>query len=163
MGAGTPLQNAMTGRSGDTGRQPTGVLPSRRRTDLVDADGVDARDVLARLRTLDVYAWRETLEDGGEARHVGPPAEDFHDVFEVGADANRIPAGDVDGVAMAAIQGLADRLDDRDATVERQERLLRHQREVIDEQRDDIETLREHVESLQASLSRLRRDLDDGG
>lgn len=151
----------MTNRSSDPNRQPTGVLPSRRRDDRVEGDAVEPRDVLARLRTVGVSVWREPMDGGRDPEHVGPAAEDFHDAFEVGVDAHHLRAGDVDGIALAAIQGLADRLDDREETIERQGHLIRRLRDDVEEQRDDIETLRERIESQQATLSRLRRDLAD--
>ena len=57
---------------------------------------------------------------------------------------------------MAAIQGLADRLADRDERMDGYVGRIRRQRETIEEQRDDIETLREQLESLQSEVSRLR-------
>jgi len=41
---------------------------------------------------------------------VGPVAQDFHAVFEVGSDDTAIATVDADGVALAAIQGLNQRL-----------------------------------------------------
>ena len=72
-------------------------------------------------------------------------------VLEVRAWRER--AGDADGVAIAAIQELADRLDDRNALIEQQARQLRRQQRRLDEQRADLETLREQLESLQAECS----------
>lgn len=151
----------MTDCSDEPEPQPFGVLPSRRRHD--DTEQVDPGEMLDRLRVLEVYAWRERAEEagyaGGEPGHtggerLGPAAEEFYEVFEVGADPDTIAAGDADGVAIAAIQELADRLDDRDARIERQSRQIRRQQERLDEQRADLETLREQIESLQARLSR---------
>lgn len=151
----------MTDRSSDPEPQPRGVLPSRRRYDRTDPDGLDPQAVLDRLRDLEVHVWRDAADGRREGTHVGPAAEDFHDAFGVGVDPDHVAAGDPDGVAMAALQGLADRLDEREAKIEHQERRIRRQREIVDEQRDDIETLREQLESLQAELSRLRRNADD--
>lgn len=148
----------MTDRDSESGPQRYGVLPSRRRHDRAEEDWVDPREVLDRLQVLDVYAWYESSGGGDEVLHLGPAAEDFHGVFEVGRDADHIPPGDADGVAMAAIQGLAMRLDERDERIERYTRRIQRQREIIEEQRADIETLREQLESLQSDISRLRLD-----
>lgn len=150
----------MSNRDCEPEPQPFGVFPSRRRHD--DADRVDPEAVLDQLRGLEVHAWREVAGEpsGGEGgipgTRLGPAAEDFHDLFEVGTDADHIAAGDADAVALAAIQGLADRLDERDARIERQARQLDRQQERLDEQRADLETLREQVESLRARLARQR-------
>ncbi len=47
-------------------------------------------------------------------RHIGAMAQDFHQAFRVGADAEHLPAVDTAGVAFAAIQGLHEELKDRD-------------------------------------------------
>jgi len=142
----------MTDCSDEPEPQPFGVLPSRRRHE--DADQVDPGEVLDRLRVLEVRAWRERAEAGSTGgERLGPAAEEFYEAFEVGSDPDTIAAGDADGVAMAAIQELADRLDDRDARIERQARQLQQQQRRLDEQRADIEALREQLESLQAGRS----------
>lgn len=151
----------MTDRDSDPEPQPRGVLPSRRSPDRVDAEQVDPQDVLDRLRVLQVHSWQNVAGDASGVDCLGPAAEDFHEVFGVGPDPDHIAAGDADGVAMAAIQGLADRLDEQEDRVARQDRRIRQQRSRIDEQRSDIETLREQLESLQAELARCRLDADE--
>jgi hypothetical protein len=151
----------MNERDRDPDPQPSGVLPSRRNHERTDARHVDPQDVLERLRVLEVHAWRDCAGDGSGNEHLGPAAEDFYEIFDVGAGADHIVAGDADGVAMAAIQGLADRLDEQDDRIERQDRRIQRQQDIIDEQRDDIETLREQLEALKAEFSRRRLDSDE--
>ena len=43
---------------------------------------------------------------------MGPMAEDFHEAFGLDADEEHITTVDADGVALAAIQGLAERLNE---------------------------------------------------
>lgn len=129
--------------------RPRGVL-SAADVPVEAADGVDPRDVLHRVASLDVYAWRRRAGGSSGVEHLGPTAE-FYDTFDVHGGGDRVPAGDADGVALAAIQGLVDRLEDQGERIERQRR-------VIDDQRADIETLRERVESLQSSLAAVRRE-----
>lgn len=70
--------------------------------DLVPADG---RDVLRRLDGIQVFYWSAgEVEDG--SRHLGPTAQDFHAAFGLGSDEAVIETIDLDGVALAAIQGL---------------------------------------------------------
>lgn len=140
----------MTDSHGD----PDGVLPSRQGHDRVDVEWADPRDVLARVRMLEIGAWRASTGDAGGIDRFAPAVEQFHEIFEVAPGADRVAAGDADGVAMAAIQALANRVDEQD-------RQLRRQHERLDEQRTDLETLRERVESLQSELARL--ELDSGG
>jgi len=45
-------------------------------------------------------------------RHIGPMAEDFRAAFNVGDFVGRITSTDADGVALAAIQGLNEKLEE---------------------------------------------------
>ena len=65
---------------------------------------VDSQDVLARVAALPVSEWRYKVEDKS-AKHVGPMAEDFQQVFGLG-DGKTISMVDASGIALAAIQGL---------------------------------------------------------
>jgi hypothetical protein len=47
-------------------------------------------------------------------RHIGPMAQDFHAAFGMGADDKRITSVDADELALAAIQGLNQKLMARD-------------------------------------------------
>ncbi len=53
----------------------------------------------------------------GSARHIGPMAQDFHAAFGVGEDDRYISTVDASGVALAAIQGLSQILQDKDAEI----------------------------------------------
>jgi hypothetical protein len=44
--------------------------------------------------------------------HLGPMAQDFHAAFGLGTDDKHIATVDADGVALAAIQGLNQKLDE---------------------------------------------------
>jgi len=150
----------MRDRDRDRGGQPRGVLPSLAERD--PAAPVDPEAILDDLDALQVYAWerRETGETAGPDR-LGPAAEEFHDAFDVGEDPDRLAAGDTDGVAIAAVQGLADRVDEQRERLQRQADCIDRQRSRLADQRDDIERLRQCVESLQADLVDLRQR-DDG-
>lgn len=67
---------------------------------------VDADAVLERVLALPLSTWRY-LADAEGTRHLGPIAEDFHAAFGLGADPRSIATVDADGVALAAVQGLA--------------------------------------------------------
>jgi hypothetical protein len=66
---------------------------------------VDGRTVLAELVGLPLYTWHYAAEGLGVG-HIGPTAQDFAATFGVGADETHIATVDADGVALAAIQGL---------------------------------------------------------
>lgn len=74
-----------------------------------DLQPVDPQHALDGVRSLEISTWRLVDDDGG--RHMGPMAGDFQESFDLGGDDDTIATVDADGVALAAIQGLADRLD----------------------------------------------------
>ena len=71
------------------------------KTDFAELDG---KEVLAKLAEVPITSWRFKTDNEGD-RHVGPVAEDFHAAFQIGDD-KTIANTDADGVALAAIQGL---------------------------------------------------------
>ena len=61
--------------------------------------------VLQRLNALPIYQWNY-IDDGSGVQHLGPTAEDFFDMFGLGADAQHIAASDMITVALSGLQGL---------------------------------------------------------
>lgn len=149
----------MTDREQDPGSQPRGVLPSRHGAERVAP--VDPEAVLDQLDALDVWHWEDADGARTPIARLGPAAEDFHETFELGADADDVAAGDTDGVALAALQALAEQVEHHQTELGRQARRIEAQRETIESQRDDIESLRETVESLVSGVVALRRSLLD--
>jgi hypothetical protein len=84
---------------------------------------VNPRDVLARVTALPVTQWNYKTESK-EVQHIGPMAQDFQAAFRLSADAKHISVGDESGVALAAIQGLNQKLDEKDAEIQRLEKKL---------------------------------------
>jgi len=74
-----------------------------------DFEETDSREILERLAALPVRGWRYTNEDSG-VKHLGPVAQDFRAAFGLGTDDKTIGTVDADGVALAAIQGLNQKL-----------------------------------------------------
>jgi len=70
---------------------------------------VDPAEVLDTLRDLDVSEW-SYIDDPG-TRHIGPMAQDFSALFDVGASDTGISSIDTCGVALAAVKGLQQELD----------------------------------------------------
>jgi hypothetical protein len=65
---------------------------------------VSPLEVLNKVITIPITMWNfKDLKDG---RHMGPMAQDFYAAFGVGPDVKHIATVDADGVALAAIQGL---------------------------------------------------------
>ena len=75
---------------------------------------VDTTQVLARLVAMPLQTW-SYLGGESEGRHMGPVAEDFAGAFGLGNDAQHISTVDANGVALAAIQGLNQKLEAENA------------------------------------------------
>lgn len=74
---------------------------------------VNPREVLAKVAALPITEWSyKTISD---VRHIGPVAQDFYAAFGVGGDDKGISTVDADGVALAAIQGLNEKLGEKEA------------------------------------------------
>ncbi len=77
---------------------------------------VDERDVLARLAEVPITTWNHKAEDTS-TRHMGPMAQDFHAAFGLGGNDKTIGTIDADGVALAAIKGLHEIVQEKDAKI----------------------------------------------
>ncbi|MDH4182061.1 MAG: hypothetical protein OEV46_08600 [Betaproteobacteria bacterium] len=76
-----------------------------------DFTAVDAQDVLARVVELPIETWAYRNEPG--VRHIGPSGQAFQAAFGLGHDDKSIATVDADGVALAAIKGLNEKLEAR--------------------------------------------------
>jgi hypothetical protein len=81
-----------------------------------DFAAVDAQAVLARVAALPITQW--SFKEFPSARHLGPMAQDFYAAFGVGLDDKHIATVDADGVALAAIQGLNEKVEVRSQKAE---------------------------------------------
>jgi hypothetical protein len=80
---------------------------------------VDARDVLRKIAAMPIATWNWKSQDIS-IRHMGPMAQDFRAAFGLGETEKGISTVDADGVALAAIQGLNAKLDERVAEQQRE-------------------------------------------
>jgi trimeric autotransporter adhesin len=72
--------------------------------------------VLDKVLALPVSQWRYKADEE-RSQHLGPMAQDFHAAFNLGADDKHIAAVDADGVALAAIQGLNQKVEEENAAL----------------------------------------------
>lgn len=72
---------------------------------------VDSQSVLQKVIDLPISQWN--YKSDADTPHMGPMAQDFYAAFGVGPDDKHISTVDVDGVALAAIQGLNRKLEDK--------------------------------------------------
>ena len=108
---------------------------------------VDSKDVLAKVATLPISTWNWKSQDSA-IRHMGPMAQDFRGAFGLGETEKGISTVDADGVALAAIQGLNQVVQEKDAQLQAQQRRI-----------DELETRVSQVETLRAELDAMKRAL----
>jgi hypothetical protein len=111
-----------------------------------DFQPVDAQEILDKVAALPITTWSYLAEPG--VRHIGPTAQDFHAAFGVGPDEKAIAQIDPDGVALAAIQALAQESG-------RQKTADRERQAQIDALRNENAELKAKTEELEARLRAL--------
>jgi trimeric autotransporter adhesin len=105
------------------------------------------RDVLNKLVALPLGTWNYKAQDSS-IRHIGPVAQDFHAAFGVGEDERRISSVDADGVALAAIQGLNQKVEEENRALRLE---LKGKEAQIEDLRKALGALRDLVERSLAS------------
>ncbi len=79
-------------------------------------ESVDSLTVLEDVVSMPISTWNYNAQDAS-IRHIGPMAQDFYATFGLGEDNKHISTIDADGVALAAIQGLYQVVQDKDAQI----------------------------------------------
>jgi len=126
---------------------------------------VDTRQVLEKVVALPLETWNyKTQEDS--IRHIGPMAQDFHAAFGTGQNNKTITTVDADGVALAAIQGLYQLVQDQRALLQKQQAELQKQQAELQKQQTEITTLKAEnhemhtgLQAVKAHLERLEKSL----
>jgi trimeric autotransporter adhesin len=70
---------------------------------------VSGRAVLRKLASVPISKWSYRAQ-GPSIRHIGPMAQDLSRAFGVGEDSRHITSIDADGISLAAIKGLNDKV-----------------------------------------------------
>ncbi len=72
---------------------------------------LDNQIVLEKISTMPISTWNYKAQDD-LIRHAGPMAQDFHAAFGLGEDKCHLSSIDVDGIALSAIKGLYEMLEE---------------------------------------------------
>jgi len=80
-----------------------------------DFAAINPREVLDKVSAMPITEWQYKMDTDG-IKHIGPMAQDFHAAFGLnGGDDKHISTVDEGGVALAAIQGLNQKLEEQRA------------------------------------------------
>ncbi|MHC5212799.1 MAG: tail fiber domain-containing protein [Planctomycetota bacterium] len=101
-----------------------------------DFAAIDTLEVLRKVVDLPITSWKYKVEAEG-TKHVGPMAQDFMAAFGLGESDLAIGTVDADGVALAAIQGLNAKVEQKEARIERLEALVTELLDRIEELEND--------------------------
>ncbi len=95
-----------------------GVVLTSDRNAKENFQSLDPQSVLAKVAALPVTEWNYKSE-GQAVQHIGPVAQDFHSAFGLdGKDDKHIAVVDEGGVALAAIQGLNQKVEAKSRELE---------------------------------------------
>jgi ethanolamine utilization microcompartment shell protein EutS len=83
---------------------------------------INPMEILDRVVAMPISSWN-FKQDTAE-RHIGPMAQDFYAAFNVGMDDKHIATVDEGGVALAAIQGLNEKLQEKDTEIKALEKRM---------------------------------------
>ena len=97
---------------------------------------ISPAEILNKVVSLRVSHWNFKGEQK-EVQHIGPMAQDFHAVFGLdGTEDKRISLTDEGGVALAAIQGLNQKLDEKDSEI----KTLKLQNDILAQRLNELES-----------------------
>lgn len=150
-----------------------GVNNTSARSAKTNIKPVDPLAALEDVESLEISTWEFRDRDNGQ--HMGPMAEDFAETFGLGDDDESIATIDAEGVALAAIQGLASELDEKtDKLDEKSDRIdgLKMETEKNSTQIDDLEQevaeknerltkIEQEHEALQEQYARLAERIEE--
>lgn len=109
-----------------------------------DFASVDTCEVLEKVTSLPISSWSYIADD--QVRHLGPMAQDFYAAFNVGMNDKTISMVDADGVALAAIQGLNQKLEQK-----------------LEQKETEITELKQTVNELKQLVNSMNQKLNGGG
>ncbi len=93
---------------------------------------LDAKSILAKVVALPMTQWNYK-DNPTDVRHIGPMAQDFHVAFGLnGADETHISTVDEGGVALAAIQGLNQKVESENAALRNENAQLKQRLDVLE-------------------------------
>ena len=87
---------------------------------------IQPRDVLGKVLDLPLSSWNY-IKNEDEIRHLGPMAQDFYAAFGLAGTDTGIATADAAGVALGAIQGLHQVIEDKDVQIQELKKQLSSQ------------------------------------
>lgn len=121
---------------------------------------VDRQELLDKIAALPITRWNYKSESD-DVTHIGPVAQDFHDLFGVGNDDKSIATLDEAGIALAAIQALYKKTKEIDALKAELAQLKVAQEAEISDLKTELSQLTALVESVLAQQKNIDTGSDE--
>ncbi len=106
----------------------------------------DGKDILQRLVAMPLLSWNFKGADP-TIRSLGPTAQDFYAAFGFGRDDKTVASINLEGVALAAIQGLHQLVQEKDARIV-----------ALEQHVTEVESLRGELAALRSALTELLQE-----
>ena len=113
---------------------------------------ISDNDILAKINQLPVTRWNYK---GLSEQHIGPVAQDFHRIFQVGSDDKAISTIDPSGIALAGIQGLYHKWQYAEAKTEKQSAKIKDQQSEIDQLKSQLQQQENKMQQIMEKLNSL--------
>jgi hypothetical protein len=120
-----------------------------------DLAAVDVRALLEKLARVPLHQWRYQWEQETATPHLGPMAQDFKAAFYPGRDDTSISTLEFDGVALAAIQGLNQKLEERSQKSEVRSQELAAKNATLEK---EVTELKQRLAALEKTLASVRQN-----
>ena len=141
-GTGMTLDGQRVLTNGASGVSLTGTFVSvSDRNVKKDFAPVDSVGILEKLAAMPVTQWHYQWEDAGVTPHIGPMAQDFKAAFYPGTDDKSITTLEFDGVELAAIKGLNEKVDSEVSALRAGNAELKQQNDALAQKLDALEKL----------------------
>ena len=133
--------------SGEIDAQAFNVTSDRNKKE--NFTSVSPEDVLEKVAELPITTWNYIADDQ-KTTHLGPMAQDFHKAFGLGKTDKTLSFVDTNGVALASIQALNTKLQEKDLKIN----ALQNQNEMILDQNRAMADKLSQLENMVNTLSR---------
>jgi hypothetical protein len=111
---------------------------------------VDTVAVLDKLAAIPIQRWNYKWERDDDVPNIGPMAQDFKAAFYPGRDDKGISTLEFDGVELAAIQGLNQKMEEQ----------LKKQRTELQAKQSEIDGLTRRLATLEATVQKVSEQLE---
>lgn len=132
----------------------TNVCDSNKKENFETLDG---KDILDRINQLPVTRWNYK---GNSAKHIGPVAQDFYRLFNLGSDNKTITTVDPSGVALVGIQELYRLVEQAETQVSSQQAQLDNASSIARDQQALIDELHQKLQLRETQIAERREQIN---